>query len=84
MVMQLPMNFLVGEPRYSKYAAAAAAAAKSGPTRIRTADIDCCGLLCYHQLSILLYFQGTWHHGAVGAYAVLCFEFPSTQCRVVY
>ena len=51
------------EPRSGEYAAAAAAAAKSGPTRIRTADHDSCRLLRYHSTSscvLTICFPTAW------------------------
>ena len=53
MVMQLSADFLVGgsNPGRVNMPPPPAAAAKSGPTRIRTADRDICGLLRYHSTS---------------------------------
>ena len=66
MVMQLPMDCLVGgsNPGTANMPPPPPLAPqKSGPARIRTADLGCCGLLCYHSTSscvLAICFPTAW------------------------
>ena len=62
-LLVLPMDFLIGGLNPGTVNMPPPPPQKSGPTRIRTADPGCCGLLCYHSTSscvLTICFPTAW------------------------